>query len=310
MSNASVSARRTLHLGDAGHDVRDFQNDLRALRFIDPSISAKGVFGPLTLGALKDWERAHHRPADGVLSAAEAATPHAEALAARSPHQAHLAHLAHVAHHPAAPAAPGVRAPVHAPASGSGRFPSGTEAQYRYLAALTRAKGGHFRTGANQRNLVAFRTEDSTRANGGRGRYNDTLAMVWRDSAGHHHVKLYTHFNTEPNESMRNGTTLGRVKAGSYDFGVSQRSNGDPCLRPRHGVRVERDRNHDGRFTEHKVEQGGDVFLFHRGGPTNTWSQGCFTFTPGEWSRFWSDIRHAHGAINVTVVNGKPRGLP
>lgn len=319
-SSQRAEPSRTLRYGDGGEDVRAFQNDLRALKFIDPSISAKGWFGPLTRGALKDWERAHGSTPDAVLTRAEARQLHQEAQRARHPHAA-------------TPPPDGSSAPADPPASsgqpprpphqhgtaggatagpvqtGRGPFPRGTQARYDYLKALTQAQGGTFRTGPNHRNLVAFRDVDSTRANGGAGTYNDTLAMVWRDSAGKPHVKLYDQFNTEPNESMRQGGTLGRVRAGSYDFNVNQRTNGDPCLRPIHGVMVERDDNHDGSFREHHVERGDNVFLFHKGGYSNTYSQGCFTFSPGEWSRFWGDVHGAQGAINVTVVNGKPRGL-
>lgn len=195
---------------------------------------------------------------------------------------------------------------------GLDRIPRGQTQQYAYFQQLVKQAGGKFKTGANQFNLVGLRTQTRTTANGGNGTYDDRLAMVWKDSAGRPHVKLLR-YNTEPAKNMSaysadmNGdgrADQGRVPSGHYEYVKSSWKHGF-CLRATRDFAVERDWNHDGRFTEQRRTGGGASMLFHQGGSYGTGSAGCQTFPPSEWARFVATLRSARGSLGYTLLQLK-----
>lgn len=208
------------------------------------------------------------------------------------------------------------KAPPRNPASAEqpskvklGEVPRGQAAQYAYFQQLVKASGGKFKTGANQFNLVGLRTNTPTTANGGNGSYDDRLAVVWKDSAGRPHVQLLR-YNTEPARRMAyasadvNGdgrADQGRLVPGYYEYAKSSWKNGF-CLRPVRDSQVQRDMDHDGRWDDAKRTGGGASMLFHGGGTSGTFSAGCQTFPPSEWSRFLRLIGPARGAFGYTLV--------
>lgn len=207
-------------------------------------------------------------------------------------------------------------APPRPPANGKPgrvgleRLPRGTVAQYEHFKDLVKQAGGKFKTGPQQFNLVGLRTPTNTNANGGAGKYDDRLAMVWKDAAGRPHVKLLR-FNTEPAKDMsgysadKNGdgrADQGRIPQGYYEYAKSSWKHGF-CLRAKSDFRVERDWNHDGQFTESRRTDGGASMLFHQGGTYGTSSAGCQTFPPAEWARFVATLRTARGGLGYTLIN-------
>lgn len=189
------------------------------------------------------------------------------------------------------------------------RLPRATAAKYEYFKNKILEGGGKFRTGPGRMNLLGIRTPTNSKTNGGQGRYDDKLVAIWTDRSGKPHVREYK-YNTEPAAAMRaysadvSGDGVadqGRIPTGFYDYGVSSWKNGF-CLRAKGDFRVERDMNHDGNFTENRRSGGGASMLFHQGGSGGTYSAGCQTFSPSEWSSFMRDMRGASGAIGYTLV--------
>lgn len=187
--------------------------------------------------------------------------------------------------------------------------PTGTAAQYDHFKKQIQDAGGKFRSGPNQMNLLGLRTPTNTGANGGNGRYDDRLVMLWKDSRGQPHVKFYQ-YNTEPARNMSrysadvNGdgrADQGCVPSGYHEYQQSSWKNGY-CLRPTGDFSVQRDMNHDGAFSENKRSGGGASMLFHGGGTSGTYSAGCQTFSPSEWARFTRDVRQGNGVIGYTLV--------
>jgi len=91
------------------------------------------------------------------------------------------------------------------------------------------------------------------------------------------------------------------IITGHTDYAKSSWKHGF-CLRATRDFSVERDWNHDGRFTEKGRTSGGASMLFHQGGSYGTYSAGCQTFPPSEWARFMRDLRGAAGTIGYTLV--------
>jgi murein DD-endopeptidase MepM/ murein hydrolase activator NlpD len=226
------------------------------------------------------------------------AKPPPPAAPTPSAHQQHVQHVRHQQHAQQTGAAPV-----------SSAAPKGVAAQYDHFKKLIEQHGGKFRSGPNQKNLLGFRTPTSTYANGGNGRYDDRLVMLWKDSRGQPHVKFYE-YNTEPANNLRSYSSdvngdgradQGRVPTGYHEYALSSWKHGF-CLRATHDFSVQRDMNHDGRFSENSRTGGGASMLFHQGGSYSTGSAGCQTFPPSDWARFMSDVRGASGVIGYTLV--------
>jgi len=203
---------------------------------------------------------------------------------------------------------------VHAATAGM------TEAQkYDYYRGVIEQGGGTVNDAPGARNMLAVRTETSTRANGGKGAYDDQMAMIWRDAQGVPHVREYMG-NTEPSgqyegrqgeDADRNGTLdQGRLRPGSYEFRDNGRFLGRRSMRMTGDAQVDRDTNHDGRFNDGVVTRGGGSMLIHRGGENGnskgTWSAGCQTLPSREYDRFMRDLTdNGRGApsLRYTLVN-------
>jgi LysM repeat protein len=187
--------------------------------------------------------------------------------------------------------------------------PTGVAAQYAHYAALIKAAGGKFRTGPYQMNLLGLRKDTNTHANGGNGRYDDQLVMLWKDSKGRPHVKL-VRYNTEPAYNMRaysddvnhdGRPDQGRIPTGYFEYGLSSWKHGF-CLRAHHDFRVQRDMNHDGAFNDGVMTGGGATMLFHEGGRYGTGSAGCQTFAPDQWAQFMRAAKLSRGTIGYTLI--------
>lgn len=207
--------------------------------------------------------------------------------------------------------------PINRPASVSATTaPQGmSEAEkFDHYQNLIQSNGGQFKTGPNQRNIISLRRETDTDANGGRGRYDDTTAMLWTDSQGRQHVREYTS-NTEPSARYRgrigvdaNGDgrlDQGRLPAGYYEYNTGYSQNLGRVLRPTASANAERDTNHDGLFNDGATASAGYSMLFHAGGNNMTGSAGCQTMAPAEYNRFWNDLNSAGnpGRIGYTLIN-------
>ncbi|WP_157620615.1 SH3 domain-containing protein, partial [Synechococcus sp. PCC 7335] len=172
-----------------------------------------------------------------------------------------------------------------------------SEAQkYEQYRQLVLAVGGKFRESANQRNLIGFRKETSTRANSGRGEYDDLLFMVWKSGVGQYQLREYS-FCTEPSGQYEHRSKLphrrhpqgvdansdgwrdlGRIPSGYYEYRKWSSSLFPRALRVTAEIMAERDTDHDGIFEPHEPRAGEQQsMLFHAGGHNNTFSAGCQT---------------------------------
>jgi hypothetical protein len=159
--------------------------------------------------------------------------------------------------------------------------------------------------GDGQRVILGLRVPTSLEANDGGGLYDDRFVVLWKDdSAGHAEEFLG---NTEPS-GYYEGTVgedvdgdgrldLGRIPQGIHYFhkGTSQKFG--RVLRPVNGVRVERDANHDGNFSEADLSASDNPeallrkdFLFYAGLPDRTGSAGGQTLHPDAFDGFWEAL--------------------
>ncbi len=152
---------------------------------------------------------------------------------------------------------------------------------------------------AGRKVVVAIRTPTSTNANGGGGRYDDTIAVVQRQSGGGYSVETFR-ANTDPSGRYDgrygrdiNGdgrTELGALVEGSYRYTRQPGTFvGHPFFRPDATTAVRRDTNHDGNITAADGLDrtgAGRSILIHAGGRTITGSAGCQTMPVSELNRF------------------------
>jgi peptidoglycan hydrolase-like protein with peptidoglycan-binding domain len=190
-----------------------------------------------------------------------------------------------------------------------------TEAQkYDHYRSLIQQNGGQFKDGPNQRNLVALRNTTDADTNRGKGRYDDTMAMIWTDRQGRKRVREYT-MNTEPSAQYRGRVGVdangdgrkdqGRLGAGYYEYRTGSSSRLGRVLRPTANQMAERDTNHDGLFNDGARASAGQSILFHGGGYSNVSSAGCQTFAPDVYNRFWRDLHSGGnpGTVGYTLIN-------
>lgn len=211
---------------------------------------------------------------------------------------------------PSGPAAAPGAAPTRetAPTAPAGTAPSRTPEGY---AAYIRENGdvqARADLDAGRRVVLALRTTTDVRANGGRGVYDDTIAIVQKGADGRIRVQEFR-ANTEPSGQYRydgpkadRGSSVdmnrdgrndsGRLLAGSYRY-TQESGNflGDRYYRATRTTPVERDTNQDGRFTSadtNRIDRSGagTSMLIHRGGDNNTWSAGCQTIPNSQYADF------------------------
>lgn len=158
------------------------------------------------------------------------------------------------------------------------------ELQYDFYKNIILKNGGAFFEENTKRNVLAIRVPDPVdRANGA---YNDRMVMVWKDKQGKKTVRTYV-ANTEPNTVKEEGlTSISRANDQFYYFGWS----GHPKYK--RSFVHENIKTYD-LYRKRNLEQNkggpGQAHLIHKGGTTSTNSEGCQTFPPNEWNRFWDD---------------------
>ncbi|EHR69685.1 transglycosylase family protein,LysM domain-containing protein [Burkholderiales bacterium JOSHI_001] len=154
---------------------------------------------------------------------------------------------------------------------------------------------------AGQRVIVGLRVDTAVNANGGQGRYDDRMVLLWKDANGTKHVREYS-ANTEPSSRYYdkgygadiNGDgrkELGRLQEGSLRYSVGHSAHLGDVLRPQQAYAVTRDTNHDNQIgAGDKTSRSGSDYLFHAGGRSMTGSAGCQTLAPGDFQDFWSAL--------------------
>jgi hypothetical protein len=200
--------------------------------------------------------------------------------------------------------------------------------KYDHYKKLITAGGGQINESPGARNLVGIRhpnPTDTGALHGGTlnslGKYDDTMAVLWTDENGGKHVKEFIDkANTDPNsfwvEYPGHGSPdvnndgspdAGRILPGFNKYKISERTVNnvaEECLRPVEGVKIERDLNRDGIFTndvsELEVRDGGDSFLIHNGkGKRDTGSAGCQTIAADQWKNFMDAVK----TDNLPITN-------
>lgn len=158
-----------------------------------------------------------------------------------------------------------------------------------------------------RRVVIALRTSTNTRANSGRGLYDDRMIIAHCETSG----VVATEFpgNTEPSgqygwDGVKAGkgsrvdidhdgkVDQGRLIAGNYRY---ERQPGKflnaPFFKARNVQVTERDTDQDGLFTAHdpsRIDKSGAArsMYVHRGGNDNTWSAGCQTIPKSRYDAF------------------------
>lgn len=185
--------------------------------------------------------------------------------------------------------------------------------KYDYFARFIPKHGGVFKTGPNEKNLVALRISTNTNTNEGKGAYDDRFILVWRDSAGVKHAAEYPG-NTEPSAFYRGKMGVdvdkdgrldqGRLIPGYFEYVPDRTPQLGPILRPIRDSLVERDVNNDGLFNDKVTSGGGGTMLIHTGGRSNVVSAGCQTMPPDDFQRFMRDVNSGGipGTVGYTLV--------
>lgn len=233
--------------------------------------------------------------------------------------------LFHTASAPLAAATGKSEAPAktEAPAT-SGGTRSATE-----LAGIIEAKGdaqAKADLAAGRKVVVALRTETSANANGGKGVYDDQIAVVWKDAGGTLHSQQFRgntepsgQYSTEGPKASRGSSVdangdgkndLGRLQAGTIRY--QQQAGkflGNTFFRATQTQVAERDTNHDGRFDAQDANRidtrgAGTSMLIHQGGANNSWSAGCQTLPGSDFNAFVGALG-GQKAFSYVLVDAK-----
>ncbi len=179
---------------------------------------------------------------------------------------------------------------------------------------------------AGRKVVVALRTDTNVASNDN-GRYDDRIAVVWRDASGQVNVREFAG-NTEPSGQYRydgakgsrgygvdmNGDgrpDLGRIQAGSYRYTQqADRFLGNTYFRPDSTTPAQRDTNGDGRFDasdRNGLDRtgAGRSMLIHQGGASNTWSAGCQTLAGADFNSFVAALG-GQRSFSYVLVNANP----
>lgn len=223
------------------------------------------------------------------------------------------------------PGAPAVQPRETAPAAPTPRAPASTN---DFAARIEASGDAQARAdfAAGRKVVVALRTDTNVAANDN-GRYDDRIAVVWRDAAGQVQVREFAG-NTEPSGQYRfdgakgsrgygvdmNGDgrpDLGRIEAGSYRY--TQQSDqflGNTYFRPDRTTPAQRDTNGDGRFDAsdrngRDATGAGRSMLIHQGGAGNTWSAGCQTLAGADFNAFVAALG-GQRSFSYVLANANP----
>ena len=160
--------------------------------------------------------------------------------------------------------------------------------------------------------VIALRTATDADSNGGKGVYDDTMAVVWKDANGNVQARTFNG-NTEPSgqyafdgpKANRGSSTdlngdgrkdLGRLQAGSMRYARADGNFlGTTFFRATSTQTAERDINGDGQFNAadgRNVDRSGAgrSMLIHTGGASNTYSAGCQTMARSDYNQFVSAL--------------------
>jgi LysM repeat protein len=161
---------------------------------------------------------------------------------------------------------------------------------------------------AGQKVVVALRTPSDAHDNGGKGVYDDSIAVVWKDAGGTAHARIFAgntdpsaQYSTEGPKAAKGSSVdadgdgrndLGRLQAGTTRY--SQQAGqflGNTFFRATATTVAERDTNHDGVFDARDTARidrtgAGTSMLIHQGGGNNTWSAGCQTMAKSDFNAF------------------------
>lgn len=208
--------------------------------------------------------------------------------------------------------------------AGKAGAPAGTPKNAAEMAAYVERYGdakAKADLAAGKKVVVALRTDTNTNSNGGKGTYDDLIAVVQKSGSGYRMETFKA--NTEPSAQYdyngpkaskgssvdMNGdgrNDLGRISAGNYRYTLQQGEfAGAAYFRTTSGKTVERDTNQDGRFDSkdsNRIQSNnGSSFLIHQGGSTNTWSAGCQTMATSDYNRFLNSVS-GQGTFSYVLV--------
>jgi peptidoglycan hydrolase-like protein with peptidoglycan-binding domain len=322
---------KTLKNGSRGLDVAAAQKALNQQGY---SLKVDGRFGDKTEAAVRDYQRKNNLKVDGKIgpetmgaldgrtaspSTSQAQRQPADPATQRGNRQAARQRDADRRQQVDPQASSRTGSVGNDPPAGA------TEAQkYDHYQKLIESKGGKFRSEPGQKNIVGLRTETNYKQ-ARRGKYDDKVVMLWKDNNGNKRVREYQ-ANMDPAGSSENRfgqdvnrdgrKDLGRVPEGYHEYkmglhyGRARRHGRNSlqakALRPTGTMRVDRDTNHDGKFSANERRNGtASDMLFHSGGVNSTSSAGCQTMPPSVFQRFWNDLSRdgRPGAIGYTVIN-------
>ncbi|MFC4291479.1 LysM peptidoglycan-binding domain-containing protein [Sphingorhabdus arenilitoris] len=176
---------------------------------------------------------------------------------------------------------------------------------------------------AGKKVVVALRIDTNTKINGGAGKYDDTIAIVWKKADGSYAVKIFSG-NTEPSAQYAyNGpkaskgsdtdmnkdgkADLGRLMAGNYRYENDGIYLGNQSFRARGIQAVERDTNQDGFFNSadsNRIDRKGasNSMLIHQGDNNNTWSAGCQTIPKSQYNSFLATLG-SQDSFSYVLIN-------
>jgi GH24 family phage-related lysozyme (muramidase)/LysM repeat protein len=179
---------------------------------------------------------------------------------------------------------------------------------------------------AGRKVVVALRTDTNTSANGGKGVYDDKIAVVWKNDDGRYQARVFEG-NTEPSgqyawdgpKATRGSHTdmngdgkmdLGRLQAGTIRYQQQDGTYlGNSFFRATTTQVAERDTNQDGQFTAadpDRIDRSGvgRSMLIHQGGSTNSWSAGCQTIPKAAFNDFVAALG-GQQAFSYVLVDGQ-----
>ncbi|WP_223759891.1 hypothetical protein [Myxococcus sp. RHSTA-1-4] len=179
--------------------------------------------------------------------------------------------------------------------------------------------------------VLAIRHDTSTKANDGKGAYDDKAVLLWVDKHGQKHCTTYDTCTGPGSKMLDEGygeaiggddkKDLGRLPAGSYTYHMRHSTGrmiggffkrGPFDNEGTHEIlgapdkakwQAEYDIDHDGDFDEKVRGKDGQEILWHMGREDDPRSAGCQTMAPDDWRRFLHDLDlDEYQSINYTLV--------
>ncbi len=222
----------------------------------------------------------------------------------------------------------------------SNNFSDNVDDVYDLVARKFTAVGALVETRAEWRNVLAVRHFTPATKDVPRGNFDDMMLVTWLSEGGRKNAQ-YFDANTDPSyqyseegapvyrkgkgadgqDANNDGKKdLGMLPLGIYKFGSVPTAAKNKVLelvfKPTKGVRVWRDINQDGYFTqadedlvenEKQMFEGGTMYIhraYKTGRPLNTWSAGCQTLKYEDFEEFKKSILAGNqaGQMEFTYV--------